>query len=59
VGVINNARQGGLYRATEDIVATVRQAIGGYEDEILLRSPEDIKKLEPIRESISSIPHHL
>ena len=56
VGVINNARMGGLYRATEDVIVTLRQAVGGYEEEILFRAPGDLKKLEPMRDSFSSIP---
>lgn len=57
IGAINNnARSGGLYRVTDDIVVTVRRSIGGYSEEILLRHPQDAKKLELIRESISSLP---
>ena len=56
VGVVNNARMGGLYRVIEDVIVTVRQSVGGYEEEILFRAPEDLKKLEPIRDSFSSIP---
>jgi hypothetical protein len=56
IGVINNARMGGLYRVTEDVIVTVRQAIGGHEEEILFRAPEDLKKLEPLRESFSFMP---
>ncbi|MFI5351262.1 MAG: tetratricopeptide repeat protein, partial [Elusimicrobiota bacterium] len=49
IGVINNGRMGGLYRVTEDVIVTVRQAVGGFEEEILFRAPDDLAKLEPIR----------
>ncbi|MBI2385009.1 MAG: tetratricopeptide repeat protein [Elusimicrobia bacterium] len=56
VGVINNARSGALYRVTDDVVVTIRRSIGGYNEEILLRGPEDVKKLQLISASVSSIP---
>lgn len=56
VGVINNARSGALYRVTGDIVVTVRRSIGGYNEEILLRGPDDVKKLKLLSDSVSSIP---
>jgi hypothetical protein len=56
VGVINDARVGGLYAVTEDVTVFVRRSIGGSDEEILLRSPEDMRKLKFIREYISQIP---
>ena len=55
-GVINDAGVGGLYRATEDVAAFMRPSIGGYDEEILFRSPEDMQKLELIPEHVSRIP---
>lgn len=56
VGVVNNAQRGGLYRATEDIVVTVRRSLGGSDQEVLLRSRADISKLQLVNDSLSSIP---
>ena len=52
---MNNAQQGALFRAKEDIVALSRKAIGGVEEEIVLQRV-DIKKLEMVTESLSKIP---
>ena len=52
---VNNARQGALWRAQEDIVALSRKAIGGIDEEIVLQRA-DLNKLELIPESISKIP---
>lgn len=52
-GVVNDARKGSIYRAKEDIVATLRKSIDGIEEEILLR-PSDVSKLQEI--SRSNIP---
>lgn len=56
VGVVNNAKVGALFRVREDILVTVRRSIGGYEQEILLRSPADIQKLELMKGTASNIP---
>ena len=56
VGVINNARVGALYHVTEDIFVFVRRSIGGFDEEILLRSPADMRKLELLQEHVSKIP---
>ena len=56
VGVINDARAGGLYSVTEDVTVFVRRSISGYDEEILLRSPEDVRKLKLLQEHISRIP---
>lgn len=52
---VNNAEQGALFRAKEDIIVVVRKAIGGVEEEIVLQRA-DFNKLELVTESVSKIP---
>lgn len=49
-GVSNNAGNAGTFRATEDIVVSVRQSIGGAAEEIVVSRP-DISKLRMIEQA--------